>query len=290
MDVVQPAPPRKVETKPTAETPTTTTSRTVHPLSPDIKPDEPASLAEATQSSPASLPPLQTPQASEPIASSKPQEAAWPDPLDVTPVQYTGTKEPDSGTPPPLPSDLPANEGPIAETVDLTASVPKSPFIQGTKVEKRPLGAFSSQAKVTPSPAPAVPVAAAPELPVAAAPAEDDRQLTPQPASAPEPEVPRELSHDLVSLEGNDNGTAAAEPTPPPTPPEPAVPVSIPRQYTPSPRAEGKDDVSAAFHGSTYQAPLAPAKKSSSKAFLIVLAVIFVAALVAAGYWWLYLR
>jgi hypothetical protein len=192
---------------------------------------------------------------------SKPEAAPtdWPDPLDFHGFKMDDTDEAEA----PAPTPVEANEASDESTKPL-----ESPFLSDTKVEKRPLGAFSTaEAKELPT------APEEPETPLLEAsgeeliPAETEKAEEPEAVEAPtEPEAP---------IEG--------EPTPPEVE-EPIGPTSITQQYKEQPSTADQPS-GAIFDTEAYHQPLAHPEKKRSGAMVIlwIIALILLGAGVGAG-------
>ena len=187
----------------------------------------------------------------------------WPDPIDVA-----------ESTPEPAPEvteELPVIPEP-EEIKDGDASPLESPFLTDTKVEKRPLGAFSG---------------ADADLPLLEDPIPFSTNTPPQPEE--HEETLHELHPDLLALESYDIGETTSEQlleaTNPPDP-EPSLvtadvptgPTSITQQYQEQPSTT--DEVSGSiFDTEAYHQPLTyPTKKRSG-----VLIAVWIVALILVG-------
>lgn len=183
---------------------------------------------------------------SEAPTASKHQD--WPDPLD-----FHGF------------TDTPAEpEAPVPEPTDTPAQPGDSPFLSDAKVEKRPLGAFSTE---TPSEAtdesPSTDEVPTPEV-------SPEAEQTKEPVSAEEPKT-EEKEPDTQSQEAPAATESAETPAVEATKPvdEPTGPTSITQQYKEQPSTTDQPS-GAIYDTESYHKPLAyPAKKKSS-ALLIV--------------------
>lgn len=205
----------------------------------------------------------------EPVVAEAPEvknetsatDTTWPDPLDSASFS--------------LP---PEGEAPADEQEPLS-----SPFIAGTKVEKRPLGGAT----------PAGDAVAQPDVePETQAQSSEGAQLPPQPPQD-EP-LPAELDTTIMAVEETDHHeeapavVAPVVPTPmsTETPPVPSASAavgaaSIPQQYTESP-STGDQTNGAVFDTNTYHKPLEhPAKKKSG--WLWVIWIVLILLVGAAG-------
>lgn len=193
-----------------------------------------------------------TPRPPEPREESVPaRETSWPDPLD-----FHGFKE--EPTPPV-----------VEEKKDDEAPKPlESPFLTDAKVEKRPLGAFSTDE----APSPEVKPESAPEasekeeMPLLEAP---DEELLPAETETHDDEAKPELN---------------PEPTPPVPDEEPVGPTSITQQYKEQPSTTDQPS-GAIYDTEAYHQPLSHPVKKKSGALIVVwiIALILVGAGVGAG-------
>lgn len=253
-----------------------------------------------------SLSPTLKPHVSE-QASSK---SDWPDPLELADFK-DDSKKPETPTEP-----KPEEEVAKDESSPLT-----SPFLSGTKVEKRPLGGNNSSASEPgdePDRAPAFGAKADTDMTVS----DPEAQLPPKPKEV-EPELPEELKGDLMAIEAdttthqqkdvNANAVKSEEPAKPksddpgketdsksvvksedvgmPTPTTPlrdgekplaGGPTSIPQQYREEPSSGDKDN-GAIYDTDTYHQPLThPAKSKPSWLWVVwIIAILIIGA--AAG-------
>ncbi|MDB5160382.1 MAG: hypothetical protein JWO99_645 [Candidatus Saccharibacteria bacterium] len=199
----------------------------------------------------------------------------WPDPIEVAesaPVEETPAPEP-------VVEELPPVAPPSEEDLDLIddedeeAAPLESPFLTDAKVEKRPLGAFSTADTGL-------------GLPLL----EDFPAPTAEPALAPAPEieqetsdVPAELHPDLLLLDthGEDDEEPELLPEHTETAPEddiPAGPTSITQQYTEQPSTASQPS-GAIFDTEAYHQPLAHTVKKRSGVTIII----WIVALVLVG-------
>lgn len=184
--------------------------------------------------------------APEPVSA----DTTWPDPLD-----FHGFKD-----------DAPAPE-PVVEDKkeDAPAASLESPFLSDAKVEKRPLGAFSTES------ADETPLLEAPDEELL--PAETETHDEPaQPEMTTEPEVEPEVQ---------------PEPEPTPAPElteEPVGPTSITQQYNEQPSTTDQPS-GAIYDTEAYHQPLAhPEKKRSSVLIIVwIIALILIGGGVGAG-------
>lgn len=176
----------------------------------------------------------------------------WPDPLDFQGFSLEETPVMPSPTPPPKP---------VAPKPETPAEPLESPFLSDAKVEKRPLGAFSSTDEPTSS---------------------DDKE----PEETPLLEAPDEV--ELLEAENEitppkpveETPEVKSEPEPAPQPVEdiPQGPTSITQQYKEQPSTVEQTS-GAIYDTESYHQPLvhAPKKKSG------VLVVVWIAALILVG-------
>lgn len=255
---------------PTPTTPRPTSGRfmdVVHPSS-DMRPSTPI------RSSAPSAPSLHREEvAMHDEISKRPEPAAaasaafhWPDPV-----------ESDLPVPEPIPEPIVEASAPAVvaeELVKEPLSSLESPFLADTKVEKRPLGAFSdTDLPLIEDPIPGTYVFG------------DTPQTKPEePAHEEHEETPHELHPDLLLLEGHGNGDPTIEVAPTPevaedsTPlatvaPEPTVvstgPTSISQQYVEQP-STANEPSGPIFDTEAYHQPLVHPPKKRSKALIIV--------------------
>jgi hypothetical protein len=180
----------------------------------------------------------------------------WPDPLDFH--GFT-TDEPEKTEEAPEPEPAQEEEAPRPL---------ESPFLSDTKVEKRPLGAFSTME---------TPEASEPDTLLLEAP--DEELLTAETEGktedipTPEPEAEEVVEEEIPQ--------PVIEPTPEPTPiqDEPQGPTSIIQQYKEQPSTADQPS-GAIFDTETYHQPLThtPKKKSGALVIVWILALILVGA------------
>lgn len=205
----------------------------------------------------------------------------WPDPLD-----FHGFAAPES-TPQPTESTTPVDTSApgeddddinqIAQDIDnslgQTEETPQtSPFLSDAKVDKRPLGAFSTEPAAASAPEPPAEPAVA-EPPQTDTPAVDDAQALPDKAPLPE-----ELQSNLLSIE-SDSDHAAEPPVdeaPAQEATEPVGPTSITQQYKEQP-STGDQQTGNIYDTSSYHKALAhPAKKKSGWMWVVWTAILLV--------------
>ena len=188
--------------------------------------------------------------------------------------------------------ELPADDAPSVEALPESAEpVAVSPFLTGTKVEKRPLGGRAETAE-TPELTPA------PETP---APEEVDESAM-QELSAiesgfqPVTPLPETDSLEPETLEPETSALETSAPIPKPTPepeteaPKPTGPTSIARQYkAPQKVASEDDETGAIFDAQSYAQPIVTeeAKKKSSPWVWVIIVVVsmLIGAAVGAFMW-----
>jgi len=255
--------------------------------------DEPLSPSQDTPWSPTNTPP---------VVTEAPQPAAgdWPDPIDFTGPMPSET--------PKTSTELEADESPqssqeqslvdddkdinqIAEAINKTlgqdqdqdSQAPlESPFLMDAKVEKRPLGAFSTEVAI-PSTDPVK--EATPSLSIETETlnqtGEDDVKKEEQPIEMDTP-LPAELQDDLLLIEADNDTTGQPKEDEPSTPPTPQIevpvgPTSITQQYTEQP-STGDQPTGAIFDTGAYQKPLAhPAKKKPGWLLVLWIVLLLVA-------------
>lgn len=211
-----------------------------------------------------------------PAVSQEPSEETWPDPLDLAQDVKDNTSPVEELVTPTEPQSVEASVPPVAAEPAL-----ESPFITGTKVEKRPLNPGTSAAEQANE-----------------APAEiiDQPVVTTDTDETPRPFVPAELSSDLVAIESTEPKSDTPDTAELPvevshvTPAESKVPTgpsSIAQQYREQP-STGDQSHAAIYDASQFPAPLShPAKKKSG--WLWIVWVVLLLALGAGGAIALYL-
>jgi hypothetical protein len=326
MDVVHPQQSKKPEII------TSKANKTLTPLNDDVKPEEPEPhkapepakvpeepVAVEPQSNEPSAPePVETPVLPEtkleetPPAETKASatDQVWPDPLDVHGFKYEeedvkdDKKKADDTPEKPDTDDKEESKAPDAdkpeepeqESKTVAAEAPSTPFLEGTKVEKRPLGAFSDPD-----------TAAEPkEAPASQQPGDSVAGAMPGDVPSPIPDkLPPELSEDVLAVEGgefNDHTPAKPESEPQADKPEaeestaegagPAVNSagSIPQQYKESQAGEAEKGEQTSHHmlsTQDHQTPLLePPHHSKHAALWITLAIIILLATGAGFAWW----
>lgn len=188
-----------------------------------------------------------------PVESPERSSTDQPDPLDFH--GFTFETE--------TPAEAPAPEQPAPQE-DATQPL-DSPFLADAKVEKRPLGAFSTAEQ----PAAPAETPAEPELLLDAP--DDIELIEAESESTPESPVVEEVPQEEAP---------AIVPTPDPTPIEqtPVGPTSITQQYKEQPSTVNQPS-GAIFDTESYHKPVVPVPKKKSGAFV----VIWIAALVLVG-------
>jgi hypothetical protein len=303
MDVVHPSSDMGPNT-PSAQ-PSPTLGRKLQPVSKDVKPESAAPGAETSPEANESTVPAEP-------AAPTPATTVWPDPLDVH-----GFKDDLDAPVAPTPAVTPTEES--AKPADVS-----SPFLSDTKVEKRPLGAYSDQAtpKTTEADAEAA-TDAKPEIATDASKASDlegaklpiDDPTIPKPPEEPEP-LPPEFDSALIAVESGDrpededdhdddsdkqsnaddkttipvkNGDKEDDAVPTPSP-LPVASMSIPAQYRPVERSNA-DAEGHVFDTKDYHTPISVnSKKKSSAGLWILFCVLLVSIVGGMAYWYLYLR
>jgi hypothetical protein len=269
MDVVHPS--SDMTGKP-SDTPTAPNKKvSLQPIVTDSEQqsDTPEVPSEATETTPTVE--VVEPSASDTLSIATEAPAAegqsWPDPLDVMEAKETST---DAET---APVDVSAEtpdaaviEAP-AEAVDEAAGA-TTPFLADTKVDKRPLDAFSGEEAV------------------------DDAEAAPAANVEPELTSP-ELQPDIIAVEASasdqtDSDDVAEEATD--AAPSSQFNESIPQQYAAT--ESQTDDEHSIFDTKEYHQPLSPAekKKGGMPGWVKALLVVFVLAGLGAagGYFWFY--
>lgn len=206
---------------------------------------------------------------SEPAATSS-SAFHWPDPIEVAelaPIEETPALEPVPVTP------LVEDDLDLIDDEDEEAAPLESPFLSDTKVEKRPLGAFSTTDSGL-------------DLPLL----EDFPEPTASPVLAPVPEieqetadVPAELHPDLLLLDTHSEDEEVPEllPKHTETAPEndiPTGPTSINQQYKEQPSTVSQPS-GAIFDTEAYHQPLTHTPKKRS----IVVIIVWIVALILVG-------
>jgi len=201
------------------------------------------------------VPPAMSRPAPRPVQEEKPAERTndWPDPLDF----HGYNPEPVVNTPP----------APVEVVEEVVPAIPlESPFLSDAKIEKRPLGAFST------SETPTAPLET---------PAEEPEQLIEAPESVELVEAENPVTSEpadeslLVSEE-----LEVTEPTPEPAPVEEIStgPTSITQQYKEQPNTTAQPS-GAIYDTESYHKPLVHVPQKKSGAIVIV----WIAALILVG-------
>lgn len=171
-----------------------------------------------------------------------------------------------------------------AYDADMSAT-PTSPFLEGTEVEKRPLGAFAGEAG---DHAPNEPEQTNPvdetvvnssEPPLV----EDVDEIAPAVAAEGSTEAPAEFHSEIVAIEADDPDAHHDEPES-----DRGTAQSIPQQYTATPASSEPDsEEHAVFDTSEYHQPLSPPekpKKGSHTAFYVIIGILMLLIGSIAGY------
>lgn len=205
-------------------------------------------------------------------AEEKPALTEWPDPLDMA---QSESSDEITISAPSTPSALDA-----AMAASLSdANMPlDSPFIPDAKVEKRPLGAFSSDTSSSSETLPSLDLSEEINKDIEPASETDSRENHPMSSDMP---LPAELQNDLLSIESNES----TEPVVAPVSTMPSEPVdnktiSIPQQYEEQP-STGDKPAGAIFDVEAYRKPIAKQKKKTSPWLFIVWILLLV--IVGAG-------
>ena len=211
-----------------------------------------------------------------------PEKHTWPDPIsfqESKSSQVTPKEEP----PKDEDADIDQINDDITNTLNQTnTDSPDSPFISGTKVEKRPLGTFSTelpeQKPATPAPVLDKPVATGIGL-------QSDSINTPFPAELQDEllsiEADSTTHPELLDIDKTANLAIAASPvttTPvaPATDSQPAAPVSIAQQYKEQP-STGDQNTGAIYDTDSYhKTPLTPTKKKSGWMWVLWIVILLI--------------
>jgi len=261
MDVVHPSSDMKTSST------TPRISREAAQLSP-VSQDTPSAPVKQQDDTPAAAPdiePVIAPKANIASVDSEnetlDESSSWPDPID-TPAFTASPVNEDTSSPEPL----------------------TSPFISGTKVEKRPLGGAQPEKDA---------VATQDVEPETQPTVDETAQLPPSLPDA-KPDLPDELNSDVLAVESTSHQDEPAATVVPPVlssqPPSSnsvvassaaAGAASIPQQYTESP-STGDQTNGAVFDTNTYHKPIEhPAKKKSG--WLLVVWIVLILLIGAAG-------
>lgn len=270
----------------------------VHPSS-DMRSNTPVAAITPISRTGATIQPDATPNATEPTSNpvsaeaSKPEPttptipakapAEWPDPLDfhgVTPEQASTAPAPQpiDGSKAADDNDITKIADDIHATLSKDMSAPlESPFIPDAKVEKRPLGAFSTDVSLS-APnmvtQPDVPTKeSTPELSPASTSVVPQAENTDEHPIETDTPLPAELQTDLLTIESNETSVTSAPEaqfTPPATPSTdtPTGPTSIVQQYKEM-ASTGDQPAPVLFDSAAYKKPQTKQKKKSS--WLVVL-------------------
>ncbi len=211
----------------------------------------------------------------------------WPDPIDFQGVNKDTSNESEAvKSEDNEDADIDQISNDITNTLNQTVDEPQdSPFLSGTKVEKRPLGAFSSEQSA---------------IPVVQQESQTEAQQSTDLSSQTQPQaevshMPAELHPDLLSIEsgsavvpnvpsmGNvaDTITVDATPTPSVTSEsvantQPEGPTSITQQYSEQP-STGDQTTGAIYDTDSYhKAILAPTKKKSGLMLILGILLLIV--------------
>jgi len=265
---------------------------------------EPVSTKPVESETEASVP-VVTPEPAQP-ASTEPMPNAWPDPLDFQKIVGSDpvkTEEPKLTVKDEYEdADIDQISNEIDKTMGQVAEQPQdSPFISGTKVEKRPLGAFSTEPSTSTEPV-AEPVSepapeSEPTVTESPASVEDAVVSAPEATTTMPPDsvvtpLPAELHNDLLSIESSTTNqpaqptaeevTAAAEvsaPTPEPitvSDSQPTATASIPQQYKEQP-SSGDQTSGAIYDTDAYHKALVnPSKKKSGWMWIVWIVLLLV--------------
>jgi len=231
-----------------------------------------------------------------PTAEPTNTTSEWPDPIDYHESKVEPAATTPSVTVGPLAAaattdDDDSDISRIADSINASiaedkASPLESPFLSDTKVEKRPLGAFSTETPAAEPTKPAEPVkpaepAVTPEA-TATPPITDSQTVSNSESSDQHPvdtdtPLPAELHDDLLMIEADEdtsNQTKKDEFVPPAAPSSeaPIGPTSITQQYKEQP-STGDQPTGAIFDTEAYHAPLAHPKKKKS-GWLMVLWIV----------------
>ncbi len=287
MDVVHPSSDMRTMTVPPRPV-----SREGVVITPSVSPvplDEPLVTSQNTSWSPVET---------SPVATEGPKQATgdWPDPIDftssppddapATAIELDTGESAQSSHEQSWDDDKDINQ--IADAINKTLRQEQdpqppleSPFLTDAKVEKRPLGAFSTEA-ITPSidslQGLTTPSLAESEILVQEG--EDGVKQDDQPIEVNTP-LPAELQDDLLLIEAglDTNGQPEKDEPVAPLQPQAEVPVgptSITQQYTEQP-STGDQPTGAIFDTGAYQKPLAhPAKKKSGWLLLLWIVLLLV--------------
>lgn len=220
-----------------------------------------------------------------PVASPA-TDNVWPDPID-----YSTSKEPAKPAESSSPAEAtkPEVESQITPelTVDesLNAASSNSPFLPDAKVEKRPLGAFSSEhSNETPKPAEAPttdnkPANDTPTTPEDKKPV-DDQPLGPVGHDEVDTPLPAELQDNVLSIEADSTTPATLDTST--RDEEPVGPTSITQQYTATP-STNKEKPGEIYDTKAYHKALKTPPKKKSSWWLVVWIVLLLVVGAGAG-------
>jgi len=213
---------------------------------------------------------------------NQPSNSGWPDPIDFREANNEVYKD-NEKTPQDQNEDADIDRINDDITNELNRSLddsPDSPFLSGTKVDKRPLGAFSTGAIAQPSEA------------LELDDVEDDNSVDTA-AESIDTDAPlsAELQNELLKVE-SDSSTAVEEPTEVETPViatetnvetvQPIGPTSITQQYKEQP-STGDQNTGAIYDTDSYHKPLVHPAKSKSGWMWVLWIVILLAVGAGAG-------
>jgi hypothetical protein len=263
----------------------------VHPSS-DMR-AAPAALGQISRQGSTINPVSKTPIAPNAPAPATPAEApsattnSWPDPIDFHEFKSSQTI---SGQEPSKEKDEDADIDQINDEITSTLNqssneTPDSPFIAGTKVDKRPLGAFSDEQSATAVPASETPAKEEPKM-------EEKTNTDIEQSQSMVTPLPAELQNDLLSIESDDSTTSpemvadASVVAPVATPAanvsvqdpntQPVVTASITQQYKEQP-SSGDQNSGAIYDTNAYhKALLHPAKKKSGWLWVLWIVILLV--------------
>lgn len=215
-----------------------------------------------------------------PVTSTTPSANSdgWPDPIDFTSTNKTDTVKDNNED-----DDINKISDDITKSLGQTENPIESPFLSGTTVEKRPLGAFSTEPVVEDM---------APKMPDLQNSMPTDNVDTTKP-SDPKIPMPAELQDDLLSIESNDDVTPEAAEAPKtsapftpiqdndtakaPTPmPQPTGATSIAQQYKEQP-STGDQNSAAIYNADNYpKSVVTPVKKKSGWMWVLWIIILLI--------------
>jgi hypothetical protein len=204
----------------------------------------------------------------------------WPDPIDFHATKNSTSQPKESVDEDNEDADIDKISNDITDKLgQMSDESPDSPFISGTKVDKRPLGAFSTESS-TPSVKSPIPETLATN-PVG--PAKPVSVVTPFPA---------ELQSDILSIEASSNTTNPDAETTPAVEikavdatvadDKPIGPTSITQQYKEQP-SSGDQNTSAIYHSEAYHKALLRTSKKKPSWMIVVWIVLLIIAGAGAG-------